>query len=91
MNKNELIAAVADRANLTKKDTEAFISAFTDVIADELVNDRKVQMVGFGTFEVTRRNARIGRNPKTGESVSIPESKAPKFRPAAALKTTVNQ
>ena len=90
MNRAELIAAVAESANMTKKDTEAVLKAFTDVVTEELKNGGKVQLVGFGTFEVSERTAREGRNPKTGETMTIEASKAPKFKAGKALKDAVN-
>ena len=90
MNRVELIAAVAEAANLSKKDTEAALKAFTEVVAEELKNGGKVQLVGFGTFEVGERAAREGRNPKTGETMTIEASKAPKFKAGKALKDAVN-
>ena len=80
MNKTELVAAMADAAGLSKKDAEKALKAFTDVVAEELKKDGKVQLVGFGTFEVSKRAAREGRNPQTGKTMSIPASKAPKFK-----------
>ena len=91
MNKTELVAAIAEKAELSKKDSEAALKAFIDVVTDELNNDRKVQLVGFGTFEVTKRAAREGINPLTKEPMSIPASKAPKFKAGKALKETVNK
>ena len=90
MNKTELVAAMAEQAGLTKKDAEAALKAFTDVVADELKKDGKVQLVGFGTFEVAKREAREGRNPQTGETMKIAASKAPKFKAGKALKDMVN-
>ena len=90
MNKTELIAAVAEKAELSKKDAEKAIKAFTDVVSDELVKGEKIQLVGFGTFEVAERAAREGRNPKTGETMSIAASKTPKFKAGKALKDMVN-
>lgn len=90
MNKTELIAAVAEKAEISKKDAEKAVKAFTDVISDELVNGEKIQLVGFGTFEVAERPAREGRNPKTGEPMPIAASKAPKFKAGKALKDMVN-
>ena len=89
MNKTELVAAMADQAGLSKKDAEKALKAFTDVVAEELKKDGKVQLVGFGTFEVIERAAREGRNPLTGESLHIEASKAPKFKPCKALKDAV--
>ena len=90
MNKTELIAAVAEQAELSKKDAEKALKAFTDVIAAELVKGEKVQLVGFGTFEVSEREAREGRNPLTGENITIAASKNPKFKAGKALKDMVN-
>lgn len=90
MNKTELIAAVAERTELSKKDAEKAVKAFTDVVAEELVKGEKVQIVGFGTFGVSERAAREGRNPKTGEPMPIPASKMPKFSAGKALKDMVN-
>ena len=90
MNKTELIAAVAEKAEISKKDAEKAIKAFTDAVAEELVNGGKVQLVGFGTFEVAERAAREGRNPKSGETMTIAASKAPKFKAGKALKDQVN-
>ena len=90
MNKTELIAAVAEQAELSKKDAEKALKAFTDVIAAELVKGEKVQLVGFGTFEVSERAARVGRNPQTKQEITIPASKAPKFKAGKALKDSLN-
>ena len=90
MNKTELVAAVAEQAGLSKKDAEAALKAFTDVVSDELKNGGKVQLVGFGTFEVSERAAREGRNPQSGEVMKIAASKAPKFKAGKALKDLVN-
>ena len=90
MNKTELIAAVAEKADLSKKDAEKAVKAFTDVVSEELVNGGKIQLVGFGTFEVSERAAREGRNPKSGEVMNIPASKTPKFKAGKALKDMVN-
>ena len=91
MNKTELIAAVAAAANVTKKEAETVLKAFTDVVTEELKNDGKVQLVGFGTFEVGERAAREGRNPKTGETMTIAASKALKFKAGKALKDAINE
>ena len=91
MNKSELIAAVAERTGLTKKDAEKAVKAFTDVVTDELVKGGKVQIVGFGTFEVSERAAREGRNPRSGETMTIAASKMPKFKAGKALKDVVNE
>ena len=90
MNKAELIAAVAENAELTKKDAEKAVKAFIDVVTDELKKGEKVQVVGFGTFEVAERAAREGRNPHTGEPMPIAASKAPKFKAGKALKDALN-
>jgi DNA-binding protein HU-beta len=91
MNKTELIAAVAEKAELSKKDAEKAVKAFTDAVAEELVNGGKVQLVGFGTFEVVERPAREGRNPKTKETITIAASRTPKFKAGKALKDEVNK
>ena len=90
MNKAELVAAMAEQAGLSKKDAEAALKAFTDVVSDELKNGGKVQLVGFGTFEVSERAAREGRNPQSGEVMKIAASKAPKFKAGKALKDSIN-
>ena len=90
MNKAELVAAMAEQAGLSKKDADAALKAFTDVVSDELKNGGKVQLVGFGTFEVSERAAREGRNPQSGEVMKIAASKAPKFKAGKALKDLVN-
>ena len=77
MNKTELVAAIAEKTELSKKDAEKALKAFTDVVAEELAKGEKIQLVGFGTFKVTDRKAREGRNPRTGETMTIPASKAP--------------
>ena len=90
MNKTELIAAVAEKAEISKKDAEKAVKAFTDVVSEELVNGGKIQLVGFGTFEVSERPAREGRNPRTGETMTIAATKTPKFKVGEALKAMVN-
>jgi len=90
MNKVELIAAVAEAAGLSKKDAEKAIKAFTEVVANELKDGGKVQVVGFGTFEVSERAEREGRNPQSGEVMKIAASKAPKFKAGKALKDMIN-
>ena len=90
MNKTELIAAMADQAGLSKKDAEKALKAFTDIVADELKKGEKIQLVGFGTFEVAERAARDGRNPLTGKAMKIAASKAPKFKAGKALKDMLN-
>ena len=90
MNKAELIAAVAAKTGDTKKGVEASVNAFVDVVTEALVNGDKVQLVGFGSFEVRKRAARKGRNPQTKEEIKIPASKAPVFKAGKALKDRVN-
>lgn len=90
MNKNELITVMSKKANMSKVDTEKALKAFIDTVTEELKNGGKVQLVGFGTFEVVERAERQGRNPKTGESITIPASKSPKFKAGKALKDIVN-
>ena len=90
MNKTELVAAMAEKAQLSKKDAEAALKAFTDVVAEELKKGEKIQLVGFGTFEVSERAARTGRNPQTGDEMKIAASKAPKFKAGKALKDSIN-
>ena len=90
MNKAELVAAIAEKAELSKRDSEAALKAFTDIVAEELKKGEKIQLVGFGTFEVAERAARTGRNPQTGAEMTIPASKAPKFKAGKALKDVVN-
>ncbi len=90
MNRTELIAAIAEKTELSKKDAEKALKAFTDVVAEELKKGEKIQLVGFGTFETIERAAREGRNPHTGEPMPIAASKAPKFKAGKALKDAVN-
>ena len=90
MNKTELVAAMAEKAELSKKDAESALKAFIDVVSDELTKGGKVQLVGFGTFEVAERAAREGINPLTKKPMSIPASKAPKFKAGRGLKDAVN-
>ena len=90
MNKTELIAAVAEKAEISKKDSEKALKAFIDVVTDELKNGEKIQLVGFGTFEVSERAAREGRNPRTGKTMKIEACKAPKFKAGKALKDAIN-
>ena len=91
MNKTELVAAMAEKTELSKKDAEKALKAFTDVVAEELTKGEKIQLVGFGTFEVAERPAREGRNPRTGETMKIAASKAPKFKAGKALKDILNK
>ena len=90
MNKADLVAAMAEKAGVSKKDAEASLKAFTDVVAEELKKGEKIQLVGFGTFEVSERAARTGRNPQTGAEMTISASKAPKFKAGKALKDSLN-
>jgi len=90
MNKTELVAAIAEKTGLTKKDAEGAVKAFTDTVAEQLKAGDKIQLVGFGTFEVAERAARTGKNPQTGEAINIPASKAPKFKAGKALKDMLN-
>lgn len=86
MNKTELIEAIASEAGVVKKDAEAMLNAFTDIVGDTMKKGDKVQITGFGTFEVSKRKARMGRNPQTGEAIKIPAAAAPKFKPGKTLK-----
>ena len=90
MNKTELVAAMAEKAGLSKKDAEAALKAFTETVTDELKKGEKIALVGFGTFEVSERAAREGRNPQTGAPMTIAASKAPKFKAGKALKDAIN-
>lgn len=90
MNKTELVAAMANQTELSRKDVEAVLKSFVDVVTDELKKGNKIQLVGFGTFEVGERAAREGRNPQTGETMQISASKSPKFKAGKALKDAVN-
>lgn len=90
MNKAELVAAVAERTELSKKDAEKALKAFVDVVAEELKKGEKIQLVGFGTFEVSERAEREGRNPANGQPMQIAASKAPKFKAGKALKDAIN-
>lgn len=91
MNKSELVAAMAAKAEISKKDAEKALKAFEEVVTEELAQGGKIQLVGFGTYDVTERAARTGRNPQTGEPMDIPASKAPRFRAGKALKDAVNK
>ncbi|MBO6133933.1 MAG: HU family DNA-binding protein [Lachnospiraceae bacterium] len=90
MNKTELIAAMASKADIKRTDAEAALKAFMDTVVAQLKKGDKVQLVGFGTFEVVKRAARNGRNPQTGDLMPIPASRAPKFKPGKAFKDAVN-
>ena len=89
MNKTEFIAAVAEKAEISKKDSEKALKAFVDVVTEQLKAGDKVQLVGFGTFEVAERAAREGRNPSTGATMKIPASKAPAFKAGQAFKEAI--
>ena len=89
MNKSELVDAMSEKSHLTKKDCEAAMDAFVATIGDALKSGDKVQLVGFGAFEVKERAARTARNPKTNEPVAIPATRLPTFKPGKALKETV--
>ena len=91
MNKSELVSAIAAKSELSKRNAERALKAFEEAVTEELTNGGKVQLVGFGTFEVVERSARDGRNPQTGDIISIPASKSPKFKVGKALKDAVNQ
>ena len=90
MNKTELVVSIAEKAAISKKDAEKALSAFLDTVAEELKKGEKIQLVGFGTFEVSERPEREGRNPRTGETMKIAASKAPKFKAGKALKDMIN-
>ena len=90
MNKTEFIAAIAENAGISKKDAEKAVKAYADVVTAELKKGEKVQLVGFGTFEVSERAARTGRNPQSGATMEIKASKAPKFKAGKALKDAIN-
>ena len=90
MNKAELVAAIAEEAGLSRKDSEKALKAFTDVVTAELKKGEKIQLVGFGTFEVSERAAREGRNPQTGKAMTIAASKSPRFKAGKALKDAMN-
>ena len=91
MNKTELIAAITEKTGFTKKDAEKALNAVVDVITEALQKGEKVQIVGFGSFEVKDRPARVARNPRTGEEITIEASKAPVFKAGKALKDIVNK
>ncbi len=91
MNKADLITMMAEKAEMSKKDAEKALKAFEEVVTEELQNNGKVQLVGFGTFDVAERVAREGRNPQTGEPMPIPASKAPRFKAGKVLKDAINK
>lgn len=90
MNKTEFISAIAEKSELTKKDTEKFLKVFEEVVTEELARKGEIKLVGFGTFGVTKRTEREGRNPKTNEVITIPASISPKFKAGKVLKDTIN-
>ena len=90
MNKTELVAAIAEKTDLSKKDSERALNAILDVITASLKEDDKVRLTGFGTFEIKEREARVGRNPSTGKTIEIPASRVPAFKAGKELKETVN-
>lgn len=90
MNKAELVSALVEKTELKKKDAESFVNAFAEVVTDELKKGEKVQLVGFGTFETSKRAARTGRNPQTGKKIKIPASTAARFKAGKALKDAIN-
>lgn len=89
MNKNDLVASVAERAGISKKDSERAVSAMIDVIQEALAKGDKVSLVGFGTFEVRTRGARVGRNPRTRQTITIPPTRVPAFRAGKSLRDAV--
>ena len=91
MNKSELIAAVAKKTELTKKDTEKVVDALIEAVTDTVAKGQKVQLIGFGTFERRQRTARAGKNPRTGEAIKIPASYAPAFKAGKAFKDKANK
>lgn len=91
MNKQELVNAIATETGLSKKDTEATLNSFVNVVSNALSKKDKVQLIGFGTFETRKRAARTGRNPQTGEELKIKASTVPAFKPGKALKEKVNK
>ena len=90
MNKQELVAAIAEKAELEKDDAKKALNAFIEVVGDEMKKGEKIQIIGFGTFEVSERAAREGRNPQTGETMEIKASRNPKFKAGKALKDSLN-
>ena len=90
MNRSQLVDKIAEKAELTKKDADKFLSAYIETVTEALQQDDKVALVGFGTFEVSKRAAREGRNPQTGKTMKIAACKAPKFKAGKALKDAIN-
>ena len=91
MNRSELVAKIAEKSELSKKDTEKAVAAFIESVTEALVSGDKVQLVGFGSFEVRRREERAGRDPRTGNAITIPASNSPAFKAGKALKDAVNK
>ena len=91
MNKTELVSAIAEKSELSKKDAEKALKAFVDTVSEELQKGEKIQLVGFGTFETSKRAARTGKNPQTGKAIKIAACTAPKFKAGKALKDAVNK
>ncbi|MCD8082784.1 MAG: HU family DNA-binding protein [Clostridiales bacterium] len=91
MNKQELVAAIAEQSGLSRKDADAALKAFVEVVSGALKDGDRVQLIGFGTFEVSERGARTGRNPRSGETIEIAASKSPKFKAGKALRDLVNE
>lgn len=91
MNKAELISVMAEKSGLTKKDSEKALNSFIETVEEALVKGEKVQLVGFGTFEVRERSARKGRNPQTGEEIDIPAVSVPAFKAGKALRESINK
>lgn len=90
MNKTELVEKIAEQMNVAKKDIDAVVKAFTETVTEELAKGGSVQLIGFGTFELGSREERQGRNPQTGEAMTIPARNVPRFKPSKALKDAVN-
>lgn len=91
MNKQELLSAMAEKSGLTKKDSEAALAAFIETVQETLKQGEKIQLIGFGSFEVRERAARVGKNPLTGEQMNIPAAKVPAFKAGRALKDLINE
>jgi DNA-binding protein HU-beta len=91
VNKADLISVMAEKSGMTKKDSEKALNAFIEAVEEALVERDKVQLVGFGTFEVRERSARKGRNPQTGEEIDIPAASVPAFKAGKALKDSINK
>ncbi|MFO7152704.1 MAG: HU family DNA-binding protein [Bacillota bacterium] len=91
MNKAELVSVMAEKSGLTKKDSEKALNAFIEAVSEALAKKDKVQLVGFGTFEVRERSSRKGRNPQTGEEIDIPAAAVPAFKAGKALKDMINK